>query len=149
MPFSALTIGTTANDDTGDRPRPAAIKLNSMLQALYNGTAAAEMAVPVALTDTTTQTINWTAAENFTLAFTSTGNRTLALPINGQPGTWRRIQFTQFSGGGNVLAFASGFVAPGGIGSVFLTTAGSAIDVASIYCRTTTVFEVYLQKALA
>lgn len=149
MPFTAIGIGTTANDQTGDAPRTGAIKLNTMLQSLYNGVAAAEMAVPVVLTDITTQTINWTAGENFTLTFTSTGNRTLALPLNGQPGTWRRVQFTQFSGGGNVLTFASGFVAPGGIGSLFLSTAGSAVDVASIYCRTTTLFEVYLQKALA
>lgn len=142
-----FNVGALANDGTGDQLRTAFQKAQANFTELYNGTAAATSATPVALTDAATIAVAWTAAENFTV--TLAGNRTLALPTGGQPGTWRRIQITQDGTGGRTLAFASGYVAPGGIGSVTLSTAAGAVDVVSIYCRTTSVFEVYIQKALA
>lgn len=94
----------------------------------------------VALTDAATVSVDWDTGINFTV--TLGGNRTLGNATNGQPGTWRTIQITQDGTGSRTLAYGNQYVFPGGTEPV-LTTAASAIDRLSIYCRSSTVFEVY------
>jgi hypothetical protein len=98
-------------------------------------------AAPVALTDAATVAVDWASGINFTLAIG--GNRTLGNPTNGIAGTWRRIQITQDGTGSRTLAYGNQYVFAGGSEPV-LTTTASAVDVLYIYCRTTSIFEVYV-----
>jgi hypothetical protein len=98
-------------------------------------------AAAVALTDGATVAVNWVSGINFTV--TLEGNRTLGNPSNGIPGTWRRIQITQDGTGSRTLAYGNQYVFSGGSEPV-LTTTASAIDVLYIYCRTASIFEVYV-----
>lgn len=84
--------------------------------------------------------VDWDAAINFTM--TMDGDYTLSNPSNGQPGTWRTILFTQDGTGNQTLAFGNQYVFPGGTEPV-LSTAASAVDRLAIFCRTSSVFEVY------
>jgi hypothetical protein len=98
-------------------------------------------AAAVALTDSSTIAVNWASGINFTV--TLEGNRTLGNPSNGIPGTWRRIQITQDGSGSRTLAYGGQYVFSGGSEPV-LTTTASAVDVLYIYCRTASIFEVYV-----
>jgi hypothetical protein len=100
------------------------------------GTASAN----VALTDGTNIDLDWSTGINFTV--TLGGNRTLNLPSNGIAGTWRTVLITQDGTGSRTLAFASGYLAPSGDAPVLTTTAG-ATDRLAIFCRTSSLFEVY------
>jgi len=97
-------------------------------------------AVTVSLSDAATVALDWDAGINFTLAIG--GNRTLGLPTNGQAGTWRTLLITQDGTGGRTLAYAAGYVKPGGTAIVIAPAAG-AITRLSIFCRTAAIFEVY------
>lgn len=90
--------------------------------------------------------VDWDAGINFT--HTATENTTLANPTNGQPGTWRRFQWTQHASAPKTLAWGTQYVGPGG-GAVTVTPTNSAVDVFMIYCRTTSIFEVYASLAMA
>ena len=94
----------------------------------------------ITLTDAATIAVDWDTFINGEV--TLAGNRTLGLPTNGQPGTWRRIAVIQDGAGSRTLALAAGYVTVGGA-ALTLTAAAGSIDVLSIYCRTTEVFEVF------
>lgn len=96
-------------------------------------------AAPVTLTDAATIAVDWDTFINGVV--TLGGNRTLGNPTNGQPGTWRRIQFNQDGTGSRTITWSNQYVHPGGVDAV-LSTAASAIDTIYIYCRSSTVFEV-------
>jgi hypothetical protein len=98
-------------------------------------------AAAVALTDQASIALDWDTGINFTV--TLGGNRTLANPTNGQPGTWRRVQITQDGTGSRTLAYGNQYVHPGGSEPV-LTTTAAAVDVLYLYCRTASIFEVYV-----
>ncbi len=98
-------------------------------------------AAPVTLTDATTIAVDWDSFVNGVV--TLGGNRTLGNPTNGQPGTWRRIQFNQDGTGSRTITWSNQYVHPGGTDAV-LSTAANAIDTVYIYCRSTTVFEVHV-----
>lgn len=98
-------------------------------------------AAPVTLTDAATIAVDWDTFINGVV--TLGGNRTLGNPTNGQPGTWRRIQFNQDGTGSRTITWSNQYVHPGGVDAV-LSTAASAIDTIYIYCRSSTVFEVYV-----
>jgi hypothetical protein len=102
-------------------------------------------AVPVALTDAATLAFDWAAGINRTV--TLGGNRALGNPSNGKPGTWRRIQITQDGAGSRTLTYGNQYVFPLGVAPV-LTTTIAAVDVLHIYCRTASIFEVYLASDL-
>lgn len=102
-------------------------------------------AAAVALTDAATISFDWTAGINRTV--TLGGNRTLGNPSNGIAGTWRRIQVTQDGTGSRTLAYGNQYVFPLGVDPV-LTTTAAAVDVLNIYCRTSSIFEVYLSSDL-
>jgi hypothetical protein len=103
----------------------------------------ASVAAPVALTDAATISLDWKSGINFTV--TLGGNRTLGNPSNGIPGSWRTIQVSQDVGGTKTLAYGTQYVFPGGgtTGKPVIAPAANAVSRISIYCRTTTVFEVY------
>lgn len=100
-----------------------------------------DAAAEVTLTDAATVAVDWNAGINFVV--TLGGNRTLGNPTNGQPGTWRRIQFNQDGTGGRTITWSNQYVHPGGTDMV-LSTGASAVDTAYIYCRSSTVFEVHV-----
>ena len=96
---------------------------------------------PVTLTDAATIAVDWDTFINGVV--TLGGNRTLGNPTNGQPGTWRRIQFNQDATGSRTITWSNQYVHPGGTDAV-LSTAANAIDTIYIYCRSSTVFEVHV-----
>lgn len=98
-------------------------------------------AAPVTLTDAATIAVDWDTFINGVV--TLGGNRTLGNPTNGQPGTWRRIQFNQDGTGSRTITWSNQYVHPGGTDAV-LSTAASAVDTIYIYCRSSTVFEVHV-----
>ncbi len=123
--------------------------------ALRAGTTTDQAAVPsaivsasaaVALTDAATIAVDWATFINATV--TLGGNRTLGLPTNGQPGTWRTIQVTQDGTGSRTLAYTAGYKFPGGVAPT-LSTAAGAIDRLIIYCRTSSIFEIFTALAIA
>lgn len=97
-------------------------------------------AAAVALSDAATIAVDWDTGINFTV--TLAANRTLGNPTNGQPGTWRRIQVTQDGTGSRTLAYDTQYVFSGGVEPT-LTTTAAAVDVLNVYCRTSSIFEVY------
>ena len=71
-------------------------------------TAALEAAAAfVALTDAATVALDWDAGINFTLVLA--GDRTLAIPSNAQPGTWRSIRVLGDGGTARTLNYQSGY----------------------------------------
>ena len=96
----------------------------------------------VGLSDAPTISMDWKNGINFTV--TLGGNRTLGNPSNGIPGTWRTIQVTQDANGTRTLAYGNQYVFPGGAaGKPVIGTGNAAVSRISIYCRTTSIFEVY------
>lgn len=125
----AITFATDAqvrSAATGDLPLKA---------SLIESASAA-----VALTDDTSVALDWDAGINFTLAIA--GNRTLANPSNGQPGTWRTILVTQDSNGTRTLAYGNQYVFPGAVAPT-IATGNGAISRIMVFCRTSSIFEVY------
>lgn len=95
----------------------------------------------VALTSTAASiAVDWDTGINFT--HTATENTTLANPTNGQPGTWRRFEWTQHASSPKTLAFGNQYKFVGGTPPT-VTATNSKIDVLMIYCRSTSIFEVY------
>ena len=92
------------------------------------------------LTDAATIAVDWSAFYNAQV--TITDDRTLGLPTNGQPGTWRSIDVIQDGTGGHVLSFASGYHSPQGIAPLVPVEAGARTKL-SLFCRTTEIFEVF------
>ena len=95
----------------------------------------------VTLTDAATIAVDWATFVNAQV--TLGGNRTLGLPTNGIPGIWRNIDVIQDGVGGRSLAFASGFHFPRRE-LPSMTTAANARLKLSIYCRTPSIFEVFV-----
>lgn len=94
----------------------------------------------VALSDGASISLDWDAGVNRSV--TLGGNRTLANPSNGQPGTWRTIKVIQDGTGSRTLAYGSNYVFPGGTAPT-LTTTAAAYDRLFIFCDTASRFEVY------
>lgn len=140
--LTTLGIGAATESAAGlvematDAEIYAATSGNKAIMAQDLSTASAA----VALTDAATISFDWTAGINRTV--TLGGNRTLGNPSNGIAGTWRRIQVTQDGTGSRTLAYGNQYVFPGGTEPV-LTTAAASVDVLNIYCRTSSIFEVY------
>jgi hypothetical protein len=107
------------------------------LKQQFNEFEAGAFLAPVTIADATTIEIDWRDLVYGRL--TLEGNRTLALPTNGVPGTGIYIEVTQDATGGRTLAFASGFMFAGKVAPV-LSTAAGAMDVLFISCRSTTSF---------
>lgn len=101
----------------------------------------------VALTDAAPTALDWDSGINFT--WTIGGNRTLSNPTNGQPGTWRTIEITQDGTGSRILTLGNQYRAPGGTSTIVLSTAAGAIDVLQIYCKTASLFYVFLANGMA
>lgn len=95
----------------------------------------------VALTDASTIAVDWATGINFTV--TLGGNRTLGNPTNGQPGTWRTVLVTIDSTPGRTLAFGNQYVFPNGAAPTITSTA-AANNRLTIFCRTTSIFELYM-----
>jgi hypothetical protein len=83
-----------------------------------------------ALTDGSTITPNFAAANNFSV--TLGGNRTLANPTNLTAGQSGVIVITQDGTGSRTLAYGSNFKFPGGTAPT-LTTAANSVDVLAYY----------------
>lgn len=88
-----------------------------------------------ALTDGTTITPDFSAANNFSV--TLGGNRTLANPTNLTAGQSGIIVITQDGTGSRTLAYGSYFKFPGGTAPT-LTTTASAVDVLAYYVESST-----------
>lgn len=100
----------------------------------------------VTISDAATVAVDWDTFINGQV--TLAGNRTLGNPTNGQPGTWRTIEFIQDGTGSRTLAFGGNYVFPGGSAPVLSTGAGER-DRLMIFCATTSRFEVYSQLDLS
>jgi hypothetical protein len=101
----------------------------------------ASAVAPQALVDAATVAFNWQSGINFTLALTT--SRTLGNPTNGIPGQWRTILVTQPVAGAAVLSFGGNYVFPGGVAPIIAAGASQNTRL-SIFCRSVTVFEVYM-----
>ncbi len=97
-------------------------------------------AASIGLTDASTITVDWDTGINWTV--TLAGNRTLGNPTNGQPGTWRTVLVTIDGTPGRTLAFGNQYVFPNGAAPTIIGTA-NANNRLTIFCRTTSVFELY------
>ena len=117
----------------------AAVRASTPGRPLVAGNIEAASAI-VTLADAATIAVDWDTFINGEV--TLTDNRTLGLPTNGQPGTWRSIDVIQDVGGTNTLAFASGYLFVGGVAPV-VTATGDARSKLSIFCRTASLFEVF------
>ena len=129
LPTSTIDVATVA------QVRGATVGDHAIVTPLLETASAA-----VGLTDAATISIDWKTGINFTV--TLAGNRTLGNPANGIPGTWRTVQVTQDANGTRTLAYGNQYVFPDGSAPVIATGAGKVSRI-SIYCRSTTVFEVY------
>ncbi len=79
----------------------------------------------LALTDAATITgLDTSLADIFTV--TLAGNRTLSLPTNGRIGAWCMVKVVQDATGNRTLAYASGWLFPGGAPTA--STGANAID---------------------
>jgi hypothetical protein len=88
----------------------------------------------VSLTDAATIAVDWTAADqNFTV--TLAGNRTLGLPTNGIPGTWRHIRVIA-SGSTRNLTLATNYRGE----NTILAVATTIAYLLRIYCHSATAF---------
>lgn len=132
-------ITVNADDVAVDKASDANVRSSASNKVLTTDLVESASA-PVALTDASTVAVDWDTGINFTV--TLGGNRTLGNPTNGQVGTWRRIQVTQDGTGSRTLALDTQYVTVND-GALTLTTAAGSVDVLMIYCRSTTVFEVY------
>lgn len=132
-------IVANANDVAVDKASDANVRSSASNKVLTTDLVESASA-PVALTDGANIALDWDSGINFTV--TLGGNRTLSNPTNGQVGTWRRVQVTQDGTGSRTLALDTQYVTVGDA-ALTLTTAASSVDVLMIYCRSTTVFEVY------
>lgn len=89
---------------------------------------------PVALTDAATIAVDWTSSdENFLV--TLAGNRTLGLPTNGVPGTWRSIRFVATGSTRNVTLNTN----YRGLNTV-LSVATTVTWLIRVYCMSASVF---------
>lgn len=146
---TSASAAFTALKQTADETNTGVVDLATVAETRAAATGAHAItaekletaAAPVTLTDAATIALDWDTGINFVV--TLGGNRTLGNPTNGQPGTWRRIQFNQDGTGSRTITWSNQYVHPGGIDAV-LSTAASAIDTIYIYCRSSTVFEVYV-----
>lgn len=100
----------------------------------------------VALVDAETIALDWDSAINFSV--TLEGNRTLANPTNGQPGTWRTILVTQDAVGGRTLAFGSQYKFPYGLVPI-ISTEANAIDMLVVFCVSPTNFYLFYNQSMA
>jgi hypothetical protein len=91
----------------------------------------------VALTAGSTVALDWDTGINFSL--TTNQNCTLSNPTNGQPGTWRSVLVT--NGASHTMAYGNQYKFPGGVAPVI--AASSGLTRLTIFCRSSTVFEVY------
>lgn len=94
----------------------------------------------VALTDEASIAFDWDAGLCRTV--TLGGNRTLANPTNGQPGTWRTVLITQDGVGGRTLSFGNQYRFTQGVAPTFSAAPG-AVDALSVFCITPTDFMVW------
>ena len=92
----------------------------------------------VTLTDAATIAVNWSTflTGNVTLA----GNRTLGVPTNAEPGTWRVIRITQDATGGRTLGYASEYETQDGADPQ-ISAAANANDTLYIYCVSASKFQ--------
>ena len=124
-----VAAGTEAGSQLGRASRGQAV---TALNAGVAGIAT--------LTDAATIAVDWATFVNAQV--TLAGSRTLGLPTNGQPGTWRSIDVIQDGTGGHVLSFATGYHSPEGIAPLVPVEAAGRTKL-SIFCRTTSIFEVF------
>jgi hypothetical protein len=133
--------------------RPVAAALGAMLQTTdigatvqgYDAATAktnvnqsftkAQRGTPVALTDGTTITPDFSAGNYYSV--TLGGNRTLANPTNQTAGQSGTIVITQDGTGSRTLAYGSYWKFPGGTAPT-LTTTASAVDVLVYYVESST-----------
>ena len=94
----------------------------------------------VAMTDGASIAFDWDAGLARTV--TLEGNRTLANPTNGQPGTWRTVLITQDGTGSRTLSFGSQYKFVQGVAPALTATAG-ATDALSVLCVSATSFMVF------
>ncbi len=146
---AAAAFGALKQDATTSATGVVELATDAEVRSAASGTGGKVMgadqletaAAPVTLTDAATIAVDWDTFINGVV--TLGGNRTLGNPTNGQPGTWRRIQFNQDGTGSRTITWSNQYVHPGGTDAV-LSTAASAVDTVYIYCRSTTVFEVHV-----
>lgn len=101
----------------------------------------------VALTDAVTVAVDASLSNAFTL--TLGGNRTLGAPTNPTDGQSLTIKITQDATGSRTLAYAAGWLFPGGVAPT-LSTAAAAVDVLSaVYFADTAKWYGVLNKAFA
>lgn len=133
----ALATGATQGTDADIQAATAGAK--------YVGTAnIASSCAPVSLVDDITVGVDWNTGINFSVTLTT--SRILGNPSNGQPGTWRSVLVTQPAAGTAVLTFGNQFKFPAGVVPV-IATGNGALTRLAIFCRTTSIFELYMMGA--
>lgn len=141
LPLAGVTgTGTAASVNTGTSGATIPL-LNGA-----NSWSGAQRGVPVALTNGATVTPNFALGNNFSMTMTISG--TLAFPTNVVAGQSGQIVLTQDATGSRTLAFAAGWLKPGGTLAP-ISTAANAIDVISYFANTGTTILINEQLAFA
>lgn len=102
-----------------------------VVEAGHIRTASAE----VALSDAADVAIDWIAGINFTL--TMAGNRSLSIPSNGIPGTWRTIYLAGSDATARTLTFPAAWA---GVPPTLYDITSTKTYLLMIYCRSSTQF---------
>lgn len=146
--FSSGTGTAIAGAETaeGSPTEPMLFATAAQMQQMTPGTVAdggamRNAAAPETVTDAVTVSFDWESLVNGTV--TLGGNRTLALPSNGIPGTWRTLEVNQDGTGNRTLSYAAGWQFVSGTAPT-LSTAANAKDRFALYCASESVFELYV-----
>lgn len=128
MAYNPIFTGTTDNDDTGDAPKPAGVKINAMFQEVYKGNR-----IVAALTDASTIAVDASLAGLFTVTLGDTvgATRILGNPTNLTAGQSFQIAIRQNATGSRALTYASNWKFPNRIAPV-LSTAASSLDILTV-----------------
>jgi hypothetical protein len=123
MAYQAINLGTTDNDNTGDAPKPAGVKINSNFVELYSGVITSNP-----------QTANYTTVltdAGKSIDVTSSSAVTVTIPLNATVAyaTGTTMEITRLGTGSLTLAFTGGITVINPYSSLIFRAQGSTASI--------------------